>query len=173
MKANNIILINCGASLDLIDILQPPEDSVIYLIDSLRPLEVRNVYNGVQIKIIVLQNELGIEQKNVPEFEEIFDEEEEEVVEEEADADGEEGAECDDDEEDEGNGGDDEEENNGNLNSDEDENDTKSKTKNKPVKSKRKRFDPDFLEKRHKKREWEEKRFLNCLIYTGRLPLLE
>jgi hypothetical protein len=171
MKANNIILINCGASLDLIDILQPPEDSIIYLIDSLRPLEVRNVYNGVQIKIIVLQNELGIEQKNVPEFEEIFDEEEEEVVEEEADADGEDEAECDDEkeEEDEGNGGDDEEENNGNLYSDEDENSTSSKNKNKPVKSKRKRFDPDFLEKRHKKREWEEKRLLNCLNYTGRL----
>ena len=145
-KANNIILINCGACLDLIEILQPPEDSVIYLIDSMRPLEVRNVYNGVQIKIIVLQNELGIEQKNVPEFEDIFDEEEEEQDDEAEEEEG----------EDEGHG-DDDEESNENLYSDEEENSNNGKS-SKSKKTKRKRFDPDFLEKRHKKREWEEKR---------------
>jgi cell division control protein 45 len=63
--------------MDLIDILQPPEDSVFYLIDSLRPFEVRNVYNGVQVKIIVLPNELSVEQKSVPEFDDIFEEDEE------------------------------------------------------------------------------------------------
>jgi hypothetical protein len=125
------------------------------LIDSLRPLEVRNVYNGVQIKIIVLQNELGIEQKNVPEFEEIFDEEEEEVEEVE---DEEEATEGDEEEEDEGNG-DEEVESNENLYSDDEETSDKKKSK-KTERSKRKRFDPDFLEKRHKKREWEEKRLV-------------
>jgi len=128
-----VILINCGATLDLIEILQPAEDTTFYLIDSLRPLEVRNVYNGVQIKIIVLQNELGIEQKNVPEFEDIFDEEDEEK-EDENDEDM---------EEDDGMGDDAEE------NSD-DEVPRKS--------SKKKRFDPDYLEKRQQKRLWEEKR---------------
>ena len=102
------------------------------------PLEVRNVYNCVQIKIVALQNELGIEQNNVPEFKEIFDEDKEE-----ADADGEDGA----DDKDEDRGGDDEEENNWNLYSDEDEKNTNSKTKTKPVKSKRKRLDSDFLRK--------------------------
>ena len=102
------------------------------------PLEVRNVYNCVQIKIIALQNELGIEQNNVPEFKEIFDEDKEE-----ADADGEDGA----DDKDEDRGGDDEEENNWNLYSDEVVNNTNSKVKNKPVKSKRKRLDSDFLRK--------------------------
>ena len=77
LQIKNIILINCGAGLDLVDILQPPEDAIFYLIDTMRPFEVRNVYNGVQIKIIVLQNELGMEQKIVPEFDEIFDEDEE------------------------------------------------------------------------------------------------
>jgi hypothetical protein len=135
------------------------------LIDSLRPLEVRNVYNGVQIKIIVLQNELGIEQKNVPEFEEIFDEEEEEVEEVE---DEEEATEGDEEEEDEGNG-DEEVESNENLYSDDEETSDKKKSK-KTEKSKRKRFDPDFLEKRHKKREWEEKRLvaLNFLNFIER-----
>jgi cell division control protein 45 len=75
-KLKTVILINCGAGMDLIDILQPPEDSVFYLIDSLRPFEVRNVYNGVQVKIIVLPNELSVEQKSVPEFDDIFEEEE-------------------------------------------------------------------------------------------------
>ena len=139
-------MINCGASLDLIEILQPPEDSVIYLIDSMRPLEVRNVYNGVQIKIIVLQNELGIEQKNVPEFEDIFDEEEEGEGDEQDDEE-----EC----EDEGHG-DEDSEINEHLNSDEEESSDAKISKSK--KTKRKRFDPDFLEKRHKKREWEDKR---------------
>jgi hypothetical protein len=107
----------------------------------LRPLEVRNVYNGAQIKIIVLQNELGIEQNNVPEFEEIFDEDKEE-----ADADRKDGAE-DKEEEDEDKGGDDKEKNNRNLYSDEDVNNTNSKTKNEPVKSKRKRLDSEILRK--------------------------
>jgi cell division control protein 45 len=66
-------LINCGAGLDLVDILQPPEDAVFYLIDSLRPIEVHNVYNGVQIKIIVLFNELNAEHATVPDFEDIFE----------------------------------------------------------------------------------------------------
>ena len=93
----------------------------------MRPLEVWNAYcfNGVQVKIIVLQNELGIEQNNVPEFEDIFDEDKEE-----ADADGKDGAEdkeCDDKaEEDEDKGGDDKEKNNLNLYSDEDVNNTNS-----------------------------------------------
>ena len=68
--------------MDLIDILQPPEDTIFYLIDSLRPFEVRNVYNGVQVKIIVLSNELSVEQKSVPEFDDIFEEDEENADEE-------------------------------------------------------------------------------------------
>lgn len=119
--------------MDLIEILQPPEDTVIYLIDSLRPLEVRNVYNGVQIKIIVLQNELGTEQKNVPEFEDIFDEEDEGK------------------EEDSGNEDED-------GNDDGDISDEEEAAARRGAKSKRKRYDPEYLEKRHKKREWEEKR---------------
>lgn len=126
--SNHIILINCGATLDLVEVLQPAEDTVFYLIDSLRPLEVRNVYNGVQIKIIVLQNELGVEQKLVPEFEDIFDEEEKEENEENED------------------------EENENENESDEENSSSRKL------SKRKRYDPEYLEKMHRKREWEEKR---------------
>ena len=59
--------------MDLVDLLQPPEDAVFYLIDSLRPIEVHNVYNGVQVKIIVLNNELNAEHAIVPDFEDIFE----------------------------------------------------------------------------------------------------
>lgn len=141
--AKSIILINCGATLDLIDLLQPPEDSVFYIIDSLRPLEVRNVYNGVQIKIICLQTELGIEQGSVPEFEDIFDEDEEEVKE------------SSDEEEDEDES---DEEAEGNLNG-EDSNEAGLAEKLGAKKlSKRRRFDPDYLEKMQKRRDWEAKR---------------
>jgi hypothetical protein len=91
---------------------------------------VRNVYNGVQIKIICLQNELGVEQKLVPEFEDIFDEDETKEDDEE--------------DEEEGNNEDD-------LESDDESSSYKKKNK-------RKRYDPEYLEKMHKKREWEEKR---------------
>lgn len=131
--SNNVILINCGATLDLVEFLQPNEESVFYIIDSLRPLEVRNVYNGVQIKIIVLQNELGIEQKLVPEFEDIFDEENEAAS-----------------GEDENEGSDEEQ--------DDDEEDEDDEVKSRRKLTKRKRFDTEYLEKMHKKREWEDKR---------------
>lgn len=139
-QAKNIILINCGATLDLIDLLQPPEDSVFYIIDSLRPLEVRNVYNGIQIKIICLQNELGIEQKSVPEFEDIFDEDEEEEDKEEDEEDGDEDEEDDDE-----------------IKSDEDEGEMAERLRTRK-KNKRRRFDPDYLEKMQKRRDWEAKR---------------
>jgi cell division control protein 45 len=143
-------LINCGATLDLVEILQPSEDTVFYLIDSLRPLEVRNVYNGVQIKIVVLQNELGVEQKLVPEFEDIFDEEEEE-----------------------GKNEDDEDENNDEENENEEEADGENQSDEEASAagsssrkvSKRRRYDPEYLTKMHKKREWEEKRSKTLFEY--------
>lgn len=137
--AKSIILINCGATLDIIDLLQPPEESIFYIIDSLRPLEVRNVYNGVQIKIICLQTELGIEQGSVPEFEDIFDEDEEEEKNEEDEESG------DDEDEDE------------EIGSDEDEAESAKKASSK-LASKRRRFDPEYLEKMQKRRDWEAKR---------------
>lgn len=134
-------MINCGATLDIIDLLQPPEESIFYIIDSLRPLEVRNVYNGVQIKIICLQTELGIEQGSVPEFEDIFDEDEEEEKNEEDEESG------DDEDEDE------------EIGSDEDEAESAKKASSK-LASKRRRFDPEYLEKMQKRRDWEAKRFV-------------
>lgn len=43
------ILINCGANVDLLEILQPDEDSVFFVCDTHRPVNVVNVYNDTQV----------------------------------------------------------------------------------------------------------------------------
>lgn len=43
------ILINCGANVDLLDILQPDEDTVFFVCDTHRPVNVVNVYNDTQV----------------------------------------------------------------------------------------------------------------------------
>ncbi|XP_040859450.1 cell division control protein 45 homolog [Ochotona curzoniae] len=70
------ILINCGANADLLDILQPDEHSVFFVCDSHRPINVINVYNDTQIKLLIKQDD----DLEVPAYEEIFrdDEEDEE-----------------------------------------------------------------------------------------------
>uniref|UniRef100_H2QL86 Cell division cycle 45 n=1 Tax=Pan troglodytes TaxID=9598 RepID=H2QL86_PANTR len=42
------ILINCGANVDLLDILQPDEDTIFFVCDTHRPVNVINVYNDTQ-----------------------------------------------------------------------------------------------------------------------------
>lgn len=146
--ASHVVLINCGATLDLVDVLEPNDETIFYVIDSQRPLEVRNVYNGVQVKIIVMSSELTAEEKLVPEFEEIFDEEEE----------GEGGAENKENEEEDDENDDDDDENE-NEDEEEDEDASNSAAKWRRNRNKRKRFDEDYLAKIHKKREWEQKRW--------------
>lgn len=43
------ILINCGANIDLLDILQPDEDAIFFVCDTHRPVNVVNVYNDTQV----------------------------------------------------------------------------------------------------------------------------
>uniref|UniRef100_G1TX90 Cell division cycle 45 n=1 Tax=Oryctolagus cuniculus TaxID=9986 RepID=G1TX90_RABIT len=69
------ILINCGANVDLLDILQPDKDSVFFVCDTHRPVNVVNVYNSTQIKLLVKQDD----DLEVPAYDEIFwDEKEDE-----------------------------------------------------------------------------------------------
>ncbi|RXN08992.1 cell division control 45-like protein [Labeo rohita] len=42
------VLINCGANVDLLETLQPEEDSVFFICDTHRPVDVVNVYNDTQ-----------------------------------------------------------------------------------------------------------------------------
>lgn len=43
------VLINCGANVDLLETLQPEEDSVFFICDTHRPVDVVNVYNDTQV----------------------------------------------------------------------------------------------------------------------------
>ncbi|XP_059132931.1 cell division control protein 45 homolog [Peromyscus eremicus] len=62
------ILINCGANVDLLDILQPDEDSVFFVCDTHRPVNVVNVYNDTQIKLLIKQED----DLEVPAYDDIF-----------------------------------------------------------------------------------------------------
>lgn len=45
----NVILINCGASIDIVELLEPDEDVTFFVCDSHRPLDVCNVYSDSQV----------------------------------------------------------------------------------------------------------------------------
>ncbi|XP_054629668.1 cell division control protein 45 homolog [Dunckerocampus dactyliophorus] len=62
------VLINCGANVDLLEMLQPDDDSIFFICDTHRPVDVVNVYNDTQIKLLIKQDDdLG-----VPPYDEIF-----------------------------------------------------------------------------------------------------
>ncbi|CAL1614951.1 unnamed protein product [Knipowitschia caucasica] len=68
------VLINCGANVDLLEMLQPDDDSVFFVCDTHRPVDVVNVYNDSQVKLLIKQDDdLG-----VPTYDDIFRDEEDE-----------------------------------------------------------------------------------------------
>ncbi|XP_046871779.1 cell division control protein 45 homolog [Hypomesus transpacificus] len=68
------VLINCGANVDLLETLQPDEDSVFFICDTHRPVDVVNVYNDSQVKLLIKQDD----DLDVPSYDDIFREDEEE-----------------------------------------------------------------------------------------------
>lgn len=46
-----VVLVNCGGTIDLVDILQPEEDVVFFILDSHKPSNVSNVYSDGQVSI--------------------------------------------------------------------------------------------------------------------------
>lgn len=47
----DVILINCGACVDLVELLEPDEDVTFYVCDSHRPMDVCNIYSDSQVCI--------------------------------------------------------------------------------------------------------------------------
>lgn len=69
------VLINCGANVDLLEMLQPDDDSMFFICDTHRPLDVVNVYNDNQVKLLIKQDDdLG-----VPAYDDIFRDEDDEA----------------------------------------------------------------------------------------------
>ncbi|KAM9810556.1 cell division control protein 45 homolog [Neosynchiropus ocellatus] len=62
------VLLNCGANVDLLEMLQPDDDTIFFICDTHRPVDVVNVYNDTQIKLLIKQDDdLG-----VPSYDDIF-----------------------------------------------------------------------------------------------------
>ncbi|EDV23242.1 uncharacterized protein TRIADDRAFT_58320 [Trichoplax adhaerens] len=70
----NIILINCGGNINIVEILQPEEDVKFYVIDSHRPFDLNNVFNQDQVKIILMEGETV----DIPDFDDVFRQNEDE-----------------------------------------------------------------------------------------------
>uniref|UniRef100_UPI003AAC4732 cell division control protein 45 homolog isoform X3 n=1 Tax=Centroberyx gerrardi TaxID=166262 RepID=UPI003AAC4732 len=67
------VLVNCGANVDLLEMLQPDDDSIFFICDTHRPVDVVNVYNDTQVKLLIKQDDdLG-----VPSYDDIFRDEDE------------------------------------------------------------------------------------------------
>ncbi|XP_069476156.1 cell division control protein 45 homolog [Ambystoma mexicanum] len=68
------VLLNCGANIDLLETLQPEEDTVFYICDTHRPIDVVNVYNDTQIKLLIKQDD----DLEIPTYDDIFRDDEDE-----------------------------------------------------------------------------------------------
>jgi cell division control protein 45 len=78
-KVRSVVLINCGGGAKLIELLQPEEHICIFVVDSVRPLELDNVYNQGQVHIVLREGEV----LEIPDFDDIYDSDQGEEDEEE------------------------------------------------------------------------------------------
>lgn len=60
------ILLNCGGTVDILEVLEPDERITFFIIDSHRPIDVCNIYSNKQICVISESLE------DVPDFDDIF-----------------------------------------------------------------------------------------------------
>ncbi|XP_060806646.1 cell division control protein 45 homolog isoform X2 [Amyelois transitella] len=68
-----VVMVNCGGTIDLVDILQPEEDVVFFVLDSHKPTDICNVYSDGQVRLVYKDSE-----ENIPNFDDIFRDDEEE-----------------------------------------------------------------------------------------------
>ncbi|XP_072934113.1 cell division control protein 45 homolog [Epargyreus clarus] len=73
-----VVLVNCGGTIDLVDILQPEEDVVFFVLDSHKPTDICNVYSDGQVRLVYKD-----EEENIPNFDDIFRDDEEDENEDE------------------------------------------------------------------------------------------
>lgn len=63
-----MILINCGGTLDIVELLQPPEETIFFILDSHRPYDLTNVYSEQQIQILYKPDN----DDDIPEYNDIY-----------------------------------------------------------------------------------------------------
>uniref|UniRef100_F6UIT3 Uncharacterized protein n=1 Tax=Ciona intestinalis TaxID=7719 RepID=F6UIT3_CIOIN len=66
----HMVLLNCGGSIDLLEILEPDDDVMIYVIDSRRPIDLVNFYCERQVYLILKQNQE--EAQLIPDYDHIY-----------------------------------------------------------------------------------------------------
>lgn len=67
-EIKNVLLINCGGTLDLVELLQPEESVIFYILDSHRPYDLCNVYSENQVRILGKPDE----DDEIPQYDEVF-----------------------------------------------------------------------------------------------------
>ncbi|XP_031840909.1 cell division cycle protein 45 [Nomia melanderi] len=67
-EIKNVIFINCGGTLDLVELLQPAESVIFYILDSHRPYDLCNIYSEDQVRILGKPEE----DDEIPEYNEVF-----------------------------------------------------------------------------------------------------
>ena len=65
-----ILMINIGATFDVIDLLEPEEEQVIFVADNHRPIDVYNVYREHELRLIMKSDDTDL----IPLYEELFKE---------------------------------------------------------------------------------------------------
>lgn len=61
----NVMLINCGVCLDIVDLLQPDDDVTFYICDSHRPMDVCNVYSDSQVRVHIVRRTIDASKRNL------------------------------------------------------------------------------------------------------------
>ncbi|XP_032223599.2 cell division control protein 45 homolog isoform X1 [Nematostella vectensis] len=83
-QIKHIFLVNCGGNINLLETLEPDEDVTFYIADSHRPLDLDNIYNQDQVKILMKEGET----LEVPDFDDIYAQSEDEDDDEDDDDEG-------------------------------------------------------------------------------------
>lgn len=63
-----VVLVNCGGTIDVVELLEPEEHVVFFLLDSHRPTDLCNVFSSSQVRIIGKAEE----DEHIPEFDNVF-----------------------------------------------------------------------------------------------------
>lgn len=64
----HVVLLNCGATVDICEFLDPDDDIIFYVLDNHRPVDVTNIYNDGQVRLMMKQDV----EEQIPQYDDIF-----------------------------------------------------------------------------------------------------
>ncbi|XP_012266561.1 cell division control protein 45 homolog [Athalia rosae] len=63
-----VILVNCGGTLDIVELLQPKDEVIFFILDSHRPYDLCNIFSETQVRILGKPDE----DDNIPDYSDVF-----------------------------------------------------------------------------------------------------